>query len=249
MKISVIIPFYNSKSYIDLTLRSILLQTYPINEIILIDDLSSDNTSGFIIDFFSFYNFTSYKIIYNDINLGPGECRNIGINFSKNSIIAFCDADDIWEPNKIEKQIYFLNEYPIVASSYIVKSSNNSFREKIINLGGIYNYNNLIYNNYLAMSTVIINTKIIKKNDLIFTNVVHEDYLLWLSLFKKYKGLNVFVTNETLMVYIRRSSSFSKGYFKKFFSTYHVYRVHGYSKLKSIFFTVIRVMNSFKRYI
>jgi glycosyltransferase involved in cell wall biosynthesis len=98
-RVSVIVPAYNAASYIRETLDSILAQTYKNLETIVIDDGSTDDT---------------YKIIeneYRDVRCirtdqgGPARARNIGIMNSDGEFIAFLDADDIWRPEKLEKQV------------------------------------------------------------------------------------------------------------------------------------------------
>ncbi len=104
---SIVIPVYNKEKYIQKTLDSVLTQTFEDFEIILVDDGSKDK---------------SYKIIKNikdsrihlirQENGGPSKARNLGIKESKGQFIVFLDADDIWFPNKLEKQYKLHSENP-----------------------------------------------------------------------------------------------------------------------------------------
>ena len=106
MDISVVIPFYNGEEFFEETLHSILSQTASIGEIIVVNDGCGEKAMKFLAQF------KSITIINSPINLGISSARNLGIKRAKNNWIAFCDADDIWEPNKIELQINFITQYP-----------------------------------------------------------------------------------------------------------------------------------------
>lgn len=106
MKISVIIPAYNSAAFITDAVRSILDQSQPVNEIVIVDDGSTDATQTVVESL-------SGPIIYiKQPNQGPSTARNTGIDAAKNDWIAFLDADDQWTPNKIERQLNVLQNYP-----------------------------------------------------------------------------------------------------------------------------------------
>mgnify|MGYP002635782385 CR=1 FL=1 len=97
--ISVVIPAYNAKGKIKPTLDSIFGQTVKPKEVIVVDDGSVDGT-------FEFLKKLPYKLtIYQQSNAGPSAARNKGVSLASSDWIAFCDADDLWLPCKLEKQI------------------------------------------------------------------------------------------------------------------------------------------------
>ncbi len=98
-KVSVIIPTYNCAQYITESIDSVLNQTYKDYEIIVVDDGSTDNIKEILVTYTS-----KIKYIYQE-NSGPSKARNTGILNSNGQYIAFLDADDIWEPTKLEKQL------------------------------------------------------------------------------------------------------------------------------------------------
>ncbi len=100
--VSVIIPTYNSAAYIAEAVESVLAQTYPNIEIIVVDDGSTDDTATVIAPYRS-------SVIYiNQANRGVSAARNIGMRQARGQLIAFLDADDIWMPGKLERQVKFL---------------------------------------------------------------------------------------------------------------------------------------------
>lgn len=101
-KISVIIPFYSNLEWLYEAVESVLAQTYPIHEIIIINDGSKEDMKAFLAKYGE-----KIKYIYQE-NAGPGAARNNGIRNATGDYIAFEDSDDIWMPTKIEKQVCFM---------------------------------------------------------------------------------------------------------------------------------------------
>jgi teichuronic acid biosynthesis glycosyltransferase TuaG len=247
LRVSVVIPVYNAGSFFDRTLDSIIHQTYPIDELIIVNDNSTDNTCQIIKNYINLIDNLNFKIelINNETNLGPGISRNKGIELAKNSIIAFCDADDIWDRNKIHEQIQFIQKYPLIGTNYTVYVENFEFKK--VNLSGEFSYSDFLRNNYLATSSVMINTNFVLKSDLKFQNIVHEDYLLWLQLLKKY-NIKAYVLDQYLMIYNRNAFSFSSGFLKKIRATYNVYYLITESVISSVLLTLNKIFRSLSRY-
>ncbi len=102
--VSVIIPTYNRKAYVQQAIDSVLAQTYPHYEIIVVDDGSTDGTGEALAARYG------DRITYHwQENQGESAARNWGINIAKGEYIAFLDSDDLWYPNKLEVQVEWLN--------------------------------------------------------------------------------------------------------------------------------------------
>ncbi|TFH92999.1 glycosyltransferase family 2 protein [Vibrio ouci] len=114
--VSVIIPCYNVEETVVRALDSIFGQSYPIFEVICVDDCSTDNTKDVILD----YKDCRVKYIKNIKNSGPSYSRNIGFKQSVGSIVAFLDADDYWHSDKVKAQIALLRyfDFEVVSCSY-----------------------------------------------------------------------------------------------------------------------------------
>ena len=102
MEIACIIPTYNRKHLLQRTIESVYHQTYPCNEIILVDDGSTDGTSEWIKEKYPQIFFLFQK------NQGVSSARNKGIKAASSKWIALLDSDDEWLPNKLEKQVKLL---------------------------------------------------------------------------------------------------------------------------------------------
>ena len=113
-KISVIIPTYNRADRILKAISSVLSQTYPVEEVIVVDDCSKDNTQ----DVIKGIKDERVKYYCLEKNGGAGAARNFGVQKAKGDLIAFHDSDDIWVENKLEAQIRYLESNPTVGLVY-----------------------------------------------------------------------------------------------------------------------------------
>lgn len=106
--VSVIIPVHNREKYIIRSIKSVLNQTYKELEIIVVDDASTDKTAELIREIYD--KDVCVSLIRNSYKIGANASRNKGINIARGKYIAFQDSDDMWYPNKLEKQMELLNE-------------------------------------------------------------------------------------------------------------------------------------------
>lgn len=112
-KVTVVIPAYNSMTYLPETLKSVLKQTFTDFEVLIINDGSTDH----IISWTSEINDFRVKLISQE-NSGVSEARNTGIRNAQGNYIAFLDADDLWDSTKLEKQVQCLESKPEVGLVY-----------------------------------------------------------------------------------------------------------------------------------
>jgi glycosyltransferase involved in cell wall biosynthesis len=109
MLISVVIPTYNAASFLPEAIESVRRQTRSVDEIIIVDDGSTDNTEQVV------HQLGPDITLIRQSNAGPAVARNLGIAAAKGKYIAFLDADDQWLPNKIERQMRIMERFPEVA--------------------------------------------------------------------------------------------------------------------------------------
>lgn len=185
--VSIIMPAYNCEEFIETAIVSVLDQTYPFWELIIVDDCSTDNTWGIIHE----YSKLGDKIITLrfEENSGAAHARNSAIDLARGEYIAFLDSDDIWNQEKLEKQISFMksNNYYFTCTSYDkVDENGNSLNRKLsANIKSDYSG---VLKTCPGNSTVIYNASQLGKFK-ISKIKKRNDYLMWLQVIKKAKYL------------------------------------------------------------
>ncbi len=189
--ISVIIPTYNRANYICEAIDSVLAQTYKNVEIIVVDDGSTDNTRDIISQR---YNSKVTYILQN--NAGPSSARNNGIKHSRGDLIAFLDSDDIWLPEKLEKQVELINQSQdiglVSCGLYQIDPNGNIIGNPLIRR----NYKNkssflkelMIHNIIGGGSSSLIRRECFERVGFFDEEIwIGEDWNLWLRIAKNYE--------------------------------------------------------------
>ncbi len=114
VKVSIVIPAYNAMTYLSETLASVFQQTFSDFEVLLVDDGSTDSIQAWVEQSVSD---PRVKLI-SQVNQGLSAARNTGITHSQSEYIAFLDADDLWHPSKLERQVQWLEAHPTVGLIY-----------------------------------------------------------------------------------------------------------------------------------
>lgn len=129
--VSIVMPSYNTARYIEDSIRSVLNQSYTNWELIIIDDCSTDNTDNVV----SQFNDRRIKYYKNKKNSGAAVSRNKALANAKGKWIAFLDSDDIWFPEKLEKQIAFMemNKYYFTYTRYSEMDANGKDTGIVVN--------------------------------------------------------------------------------------------------------------------
>lgn len=189
--VSAIIPSYNSAVYIKDAIESILSQTYKNIEILIVDDGSIDNTRDVVVSYEKLY---PGKVRYlSQKNQGPGIARNNGIANANGEYIAFLDADDMWEVDKIKVQVESLESSETMHISHtdfvymykggIIKPSEYSNKKKKNFSGDIFF--SLFRENFIRTSTVMIKKDTFNQAGGFDPDLfMSEDYDLWLRITK-----------------------------------------------------------------
>jgi teichuronic acid biosynthesis glycosyltransferase TuaG len=244
--VSVVMPYFRKKAFIKQSIKSVLSQTYKNLEILIVYD-DKDLTD---------YNYINklkeldHRIIVlkNSKNLGAGLSRNFGIKRSRGHYIAFLDCDDLWDKNKLDRQINYMLKKNISFSftSYkIIDEKNN-----IIGLrdaDATITYKDLLHSCDIGLSTVILKKKLIKRNCQFPHIKTKEDYVLWLKLSKK---LTLYGLNEYLTSWRKLKNSLSSNFFQKIIDGFRVYKYYlNYSYPKSFVRLLILSCNYIKKII
>ena len=196
--VSVIMPSYNTALFIARSIQSVIAQSYRDWELIIVDDCSTDNTDEVVKPFLSDERIKYFK---NRNNSGTAVCRNRALREAKGKWIAFLDSDDLWMPDKLKKQVSFMekNGYHFSYTKYAeidTWDKRNGIKvtgPKKITKTGFFNYcwPGCLTVMYDAEAVGLIQIVDIKKNN---------DYAMWLKVCHK---ATCFLLDEELALYRR----------------------------------------------
>lgn len=242
-KVSVVIPSYNSGDTIDAAIDSALLQSVPV-EVIVVDDGSKDDTEQVLL---KYKNDSRVRIILNDTNMGVAESRNRGVKAAVCDKVAFLDSDDMWTKDKLKKQLELMerNDAVICSTARELLKENGERTGKIIEVPETVTYRQLLRGNVINCSSVVADRHILLKYPM-GNDDIHEDYICWLQILKD--GGNAVLINEPLLLYrvVKNSKSGSKLSSAK--KTFAVYRKLGYGFFRSCLYFVNYAVNGVKKY-
>jgi glycosyltransferase involved in cell wall biosynthesis len=230
--VSIITPTFNAEKFIRATIESVQNQSYQNWEMILVDDASTDKTIAIIKEFAQKDN--RIKLTELSKNSGNGFARNVALEKAIGKYIAYLDADDLWFPMKLEKQIQFLktNNLPFTFSFYdCIDEEGNSLTRRVeapLEL----TYDQLFFCNYVGNLTAIYDADFFGKV-VIEATQKRQDWRLWLTILKQIEVTKP--VPEILALYRIRKDSISASKFKLIKHNFGVYReFHGFNFVFSV---------------
>lgn len=245
--VSIITPVYNSEKLIGKTIECVLNQTYQNWEMLLVDDCSTDKSASII----KKYSKKDSRIKYIKLkeNSGAAKARNKALEESKGRFIAYLDADDLWKPQKLEKQIEFMkkNKYGFTCTDYEKIDEDGKSLNKIVKIPNKVNYNLFLRNTIIQTVGVMIDTKITGKELLVMPNIRRrQDAATWCQLLKN--GFDCYEVPENLSYYRVVSNSLSSNKLKAVKGTWNLYRnIEKLSLLKSCYCFIGYAFNAVKK--
>jgi teichuronic acid biosynthesis glycosyltransferase TuaG len=232
--ISIIVPVYNAEKFIEETIRYVQAQTYTEWELLLVDDCSSDRSREVIRD--KIKQDERIKLIEQDKNSGAAASRNLGLSKAQGRYICFLDADDVWEPEKLDTELGFMQEMQagFVFMGYEFADENGKGLGKVVHVPGTITYRQALKNTTIFTSTVMIDREIIPDEDIVMPNVASEDTATWWNILKKHgKGYGL---DKNLVRYRRSANTLSSNKMTAIKRIWGLYRRYeGLSFIESLY--------------
>ena len=226
--VSVIMPAYHCEATIAKAIESVLKQQVAL-ELIIINDCSGEDLDQVM------ESYADNPVIFyvkNEKNMGAAQSRNRGVAMARGTYVAFLDADDWWEENKLVKQIRLIEETQTVlcCTARELMTPDGKLTGRVIPVKETITYSQLLHHNSINCSSVLIRREVIQQYPMEHEDS-HEDYILWLRILRKYQracGLN-----EPLLKYRLSSSGKSGNKLKSAGMTYRAYRYSGFGRIRS----------------
>ena len=207
--ISIVMPIFNTETYLAEAIDSVIDQTYQNWELFLVNDSSPGNTKIIVDPFIAADNRIKY---FEHPNAGPSFTRNQGILKSKGDFIAFLDSDDVWHPGKLEMQLTVFEDKPLVGVVYSQRKTIDDEGQMIcgylpkLHAGMLLN--KLWVDNFVCLSSSIIRRSVVQKVGLFDDKIrMSQDYDFWLRVARVYPFAYI---NKGLVSYRIHSDQISK---------------------------------------
>lgn len=209
--VSIIMPTYNCAQFIGETIESIQAQTYVRWELIITDDCSTDNTKEIAAKYMEIDPRIKYHCL--ERNSGAAVARNASMRIAEGEYIAFCDSDDLWMKDKLEKQLSFMKKtgHNFTCTAYEQIKEDGRSLKKIIRPIKRCDYNRMLLDCPVGNSTVMYNVGNMGKFEVPDIRKRNDD-ALWLTMLKKEKY--IWGMDEVLMRYRIRQNSISSNKLK-----------------------------------
>ena len=244
-EVSIITANYNCEKFIKDTIESIQAQVFTNWELIIVDDNSKDLSVEIINTYIK--DDERIQLLCNQENLGAAKTRNRAIDIARGRFIAFLDSDDLWKPNKLEKQLAFMKRenIPFSYSSYDLIDEDNNPMGKF-EVKGKVSYSNLLKTCDIGCLTAIYDTKSLGKVNM--PDILRrQDFGLWLRLLKKTDY--AYALEDNLAIYRLRKSSISSNKRKAAAYQWKIYRdVEKLNLISSAYYFFNYAMNGILKY-
>lgn len=229
-EVSIIVPVYNAEKYIRETVSMVLSQTFTEWELILVDDCSGDKSAAIIEEMISAYESKNQtekgkiRLIRQPVNQGAAMARNRGIDEARGRYIAFLDADDIWLPKKLARELAFLKEKQaaFVFTAYEFGDEQANRTGKIVHVPERLTYKKALSRTVIFTTTVLLDTKRTGRELIHMPVVKSEDTATWWKLLRN--GFTAYGLDEVLAVYRRPAKSLSSNKWEAIKRIWHLYR-------------------------
>ena len=243
--VSIIVPMYRAAAYIADTIEMVFSQTYCRWELLLVDDCSGDGSVEAVEKaLFAYEHRPSDAVLENvrhieedlcgegkevflickNKNEGAAAARNTGMDLAGGQYIAFLDADDIWVPDKLRKQLVFIKEKQagFLFSAYEFGDEEARPTGRVVHVPEVLTYKKALSRTVIFTTTVVFDRNIVPDELMRMPRVESEDTATWWQVLRA--GYTAYGLDEVLAVYRRPAGSLSSNKFKAVKRIWNLYR-------------------------
>ena len=243
--VSIIVPMYRAAAYIADTIEMVFSQTYCRWELLLVDDCSGDGSVEAVEKALSAYEHRPSDEVLENVrhieeylcgegkevflicknkNEGAAAARNTGMDLAGGQYIAFLDADDIWVPDKLRKQLVFIKEKQagFLFSAYEFGDEEARPTGRVVHVPEVLTYKKALSRTVIFTTTVVFDRNIVPDELMRMPRVESEDTATWWQVLRA--GYTAYGLDEVLAVYRRPAGSLSSNKFKAVKRIWNLYR-------------------------
>lgn len=246
--VSIIVPVYNVEKYIVETMECVRKQTYPDWELLLVEDVGTDKTREIIENYLEEIKDSRIRLICQEVNKGAAFARNRGLQEAKGRYIAYLDADDLWVPEKLEKELAFMTQMDaaFAFTGYEFADEYGNGTGKVVQVPATLHYKEALKNTTIFTTTVMFDTSKIDKDMLEMPIIKSEDTALWWKVLRN--GYVAYGLNENLVKYRRGGKSLSSNKLEAVRRIWNLYRkAEGMSLISSAYHFCFWAVRAVKR--
>ena len=232
-RISIIMAAYNAEKTIEQAIYSVLCQTYPDFELLVVNDCSTDKTAALVAAIAE--KDDRVRLISNEKNGGVSYTRKHGLEEARGEWIAILDSDDAWASKKLEKQIELqkkTNAELLFTGSAFMDADGKPI-EWYLSAPAEVTYRQLLKQNVLSNSSALVRKKLYAKHYAV-GDEMHEDFAIWLSILKE--GRKAYGVDEPLLIYRIAKSSKSGNKIKAARMNWNTYRYVGLNPVEALYY-------------
>ena len=207
--VSINVPVYNVEKFIAETMETVVKQSYPNWELLLVEDGSTDRTVEEIAAYLEKTGEQRIRLIRLPENAGAAGARNVGMKESRGRYVTYLDADDLWKPEKLQHQLEFMKKTNCAFSytGYEFADEKGQGLGKIVRVPYELKYREALGNTTIFTSTVMFDTDKLPREELMMPLVKSEDTALWWQILRQ--GHTAYGLDENLVYYRRAGKSLS----------------------------------------
>ena len=243
--VSIIMAAYNAEKTIEQAIRSVVSQTYPHWELLVIDDCSKDSTVS-IVEMFTKTD-KRIKLFRNEINSGVSKTRQRGVSHSQGKWIAILDSDDAWREDKLERQLQLAQEKnaALVFTASAFMDDDGKLIDWKLHAPVQVGYLELLKQNVVSNSSVLVKRELYQQHFAV-GDAMHEDYAVWLSMTKA--GYVAYGIDEPLLIYRVAKSSKTSNKWKSAKMQWETYRHIQLNPFMAVYFMCWYAINGLLKY-
>ena len=245
--ISIVTPAYNCARTIEQTVQSVREQRYTHWEMLILDDGSSDDSLRRI-EALSQED-GRIRAFRNERNLGVGSTRNRGVQLARGEWVAFLDSDDIWRPEKLEKQLTLLQRQPeakLLFTGSGFMSADGQPLDYVLHVPERIDRRQLLRQNLLSCSSALAERELLLRHPFPARQDMHEDFAVWLEILEEEPW--AYGVDEPLLVYRRSAASKSGNKLRAARMNWNTYRYVGLGLPLCLYNMAWYTLNGLRKY-